>query len=303
MLFEDMPQKYLNPSVPWEEIEQNLNTLAPVEGGNTSTQRGIIAIAEGRKIFVKIGVDEQTKNWASKEIDAYTFLVEQGYASIPKLLSVNEDHTGFAIDALLSENSWDWSNTWNQERLDATLAAMDVLATIKPDPKYTALLKPVIIDADNGWVKLSASLEGQAYLASKLRTVSRSEIVDHLHEYTERASHYILKHDVLIHGDVRADNCAWNKNTGEVKLVDWNWLELGDQRLDFSAFLVHVHQGGFDVLADYADRLDADALHWLAGFWFECASRPIWPGGPEKLRDTQLLSGLTALSLAKAIER
>ncbi|MDR3547707.1 MAG: hypothetical protein P4M11_05480 [Candidatus Pacebacteria bacterium] len=100
---------------------------------------------------------------------------------------------------------------------------------------------------------------------------------------------------------MRADNCAWNKDKREVKLVDWNWLELGDRRIDLAASLTHVQNSGFDVLKSYSDRLDPEALNWMAGFWLNAASQPIWEGGPEKLRDTQLQAGLTALRLAKEL--
>jgi hypothetical protein len=39
----------------------------------------------------------------------------------------------------------------------------------------------------------------------------------------------------------------------------------------------------------------------MAGFWFEAASKPIWPGGAEKLREVQLRAGITALKLAQTL--
>jgi hypothetical protein len=44
-----------------------------------------------------------------------------------------------------------------------------------------------------------------------------------------------------------------------------------------------------------------NALHWMAGFWFNAAATPIWDGGPEHLRDFQLLAGVTALRLEKKL--
>jgi len=285
----------------WQEVDKGLSALTPVEGGNSDARRGILTTPEGAKIFVKIGVNEHTKAWASKEIKSYEFLKENGYLYIPSLLATNDDATGFAIDALLAEDGWDWSDTWNKERLDATLAATDALAAINPDPKYAELLKPVITDADNGWAKLIASPEQQAALAAKLQSASGPDIIANLTSHTERSATYRVQHDTLVHDDVRADNAPWNKGLGEVKLVDWNWLELGDRKIDLAAALVHTHKSGFDVLKDYSDRLDPAALHWMAGFWLESASRPIWPGGPEKLRQTQLFAGLTALKLVEEI--
>lgn len=296
-----MTEKSLESFVPWSQIEDSLPTFTSTVGGFSGARRGIVTTPDNKKLFVKIGTDEQTKGWAKKEIESYAFLEEKGFSYIPRLLSTNADNTGFAVDALLPEEGWDWTDTWSRERLDATLRAMDTLALMKPDSKYAELLKPVISDADNGWPKLLASAEQQAFLATKLATSPDRKVLEELQAQTEKASSYVIHHDTLVHDDVRADNCPWNKQTGEVKLVDWNWLELGDRRLDLAAFLVHVHQSGFDVLPNYADRLDSAALQWMAGLWLEAASKPIWPGGPEKLRDMQLRSGLTALRLSREI--
>ena len=288
--------------VRWPEIESGLHNLTPTEGGNSFAQRGIVTMPDGRKAFVKIGTEEKSKKWIGKEISAYEFLVDNKYPFAPELLSTNEDKTGLAITALTQEDGWDWSNTWSKERLDATLAAMDALAAIIPDPKYAELLKPVLSDADNGWDKLIASPEQQAALATKLEGTAATHVSKELEALVERAARYHVAQDTLVHNDIRADNAAWNAERNEVRLIDWNWLQLGDRKIDLSATLVHVHGSGFDVLEDYADRLDPEALHWMAGFWLEAASKPIWPGGPEKLRDTQLRAALTALSLCETVE-
>mgnify|MGYP003450900178 FL=1 len=148
------------------------------------------------------------------------FLKKQGYTHIPKLLAIKPDQTCFAIDTLLSEDGWDWSDTWNEERLTTTLNAMDDLARIKPDSGYTELLKPVVTDADNGWVTLASSPEHQSYLASKLEAISELGVLQDLHVHKKRSLQYQVRHDSLVHDDVRADNCAWNARTGQVKLID-----------------------------------------------------------------------------------
>jgi fructosamine-3-kinase len=289
------------PIIKWSEIEGKLGEMTPVEGGNSDAQRGVITASDGSNLFIKIGVNEHTRGWAKKEINSYRFLEENDYPFAPRLLSTNTDRTGFAIDAILPADGWDWSDNWSKERLDATLIATDALAAIKPDARYTELLKPVITDDDNGWAKLMEFEERRIRLAEKLQGNLNSEVMVNMNEYVQRAAEYRVSHDTLVHDDVRADNCAWNKDRGEVKLVDWNWLELGDRKIDLAASLTHVQNSGFDVLQNYSDRLAPDALNWMAGFWLNSASQPIWEGGPEKLRDTQLQAGLTALRLAREL--
>lgn len=287
--------------IPWSDIEDKLETLSSVEGGNSDARRGIITLLNNQKVFIKIGVNDHTKAWASKEIKAYAFLAEHSYPYIPKFLSKNEEENGFAIEALTREEGWNWSDTWDGPRLEATLKAMDALADIRPSSAYTELLKPVLSEEDNGWIKLEASEEQKANLLGKLETVGKAHAGEDISTQAKKSKDFRMQFDTLVHFDVRADNCAWNKSKELVRLVDWNWLQLGDRHLDLAAMLTHVHKGGFNVLEKYSERLDAGALHWMAGFWFEAASKPIWPGGPAKLRDTQLQAGITALDLANQV--
>ena len=287
--------------IAWGTVQAALPTLQRPEGGYSLAERGLITTADGRTLFVKIGVDEYTRGWAAKEIRVYDFLAEHSYPYIPNLLSTNDENTAFVLDALSPENGWDWSDTWNKSRLDATLTALDALAAIEPTSRNAELVAPTMTDENNGWPKLACSEELRTNLAAKLAGAGEEVLLRDLQPFMERRLNFSVRHDTLVHDDVRADNCPWNESLGEVRLVDWNWLELGDRRIDLAAMLVHVHASGFDVLPSYRDRLDADALQWMAGFWFEAASKPIWPGGSEKLREVQLRAGITALKLAQTL--
>ncbi len=287
--------------IPWSEIEASLDTLSPVRGGNTNAKRGVVTLPDSTKLFVKIGIDDQTKGWIAKEVQAYNFLAEYSFPHIPHFISVNEEGDGLALEALLSTDGWDWSDTWDDERLEKTLASMDALAEIQPDTCYYPLLVPVLSEKDNGWTKLMASEERQADLLAKLAAVGEVEIVGEIRAQFHASENFQMAFDTLVHHDVRADNCAWHAAKGVVKLVDWNWLQMGDRRIELAATLTHVQACGFDVLPKYAERLDAGALRWVAGYWLEAGSKPIWTGGPAKLRNTQLQSGMVALKLAREV--
>ena len=288
------------PSVPWSRIEGALPTLRHAQGGHSDALRGFITL-DDENIFVKIGVSDSTKAWAAKEIKAYRFLKGKNFPYIPRVLATNDDATGFALEALCSRDGWDWSDTWSHERLNATLEATDALAKIKPDASYADLVADPLTLRDHSWEILFESDELQKNLIAKLEESQAEELMTGMPQHVERSKRFEHRTDQLVHFDIRADNCSWNAATGQVRLVDWNWIQLGDRRIDTAAILVHVHGSGFNVLPEYADRLDADALHWLAGFWFAAASRPIWPGGPAKLRDGQLRSALIALELSEKI--
>ncbi len=289
--------------IPWDAIEASLDTLAPTSGGYTTAIRGINTLPDGQKLFVKIGHDDLTKEWAHKEILVYRFLQKHAYPSIPALVAVNDDETAFALESL--QGTWDWSDTWTTERLDETLAAMDALAAIVPDSQDQALFeKSFVSETAGGWRPLAENTEIQSILRTKLTAAGRQDLATSINfgEDAQRSSGLVLERTALVHNDVRADNCAWNKEQQAVKLIDWNWTQLGDRRIDIGALLVHVHKTGFDITS-YTHRLDKEALHWLAGLWFRAATQPLLEGSSERaaLRDYQLASGITAFDLASLL--
>ena len=287
--------------ISWNEVNSSLRTLVETSGGYTTAQRGIITLPNQEKLFVKIGHDDLTKQWAHKEIQVYRFLQKCNFPFIPDLLAMNDDETAFALQPL--QDGWDWSDVWTIERLSETLKAMDELAAIVPEDQDRMLFeKSFISETADGWHPLRESKELQQMLHDKLISVNRKDLADSINfaEQAQKGASFVFERTALVHNDVRADNCAWNKELKTVKLIDWNWAQLGDRRIDVGAFLVHVHKTGFDISA-YKDRLDKAALQWLAGFWFKSATQPLLEGSSERaaLRDYQLASGIAAFDLSQ----
>ncbi len=288
--------------ITWQDIEAQLDSLTPVDGGFSQAHRGLISLPDGRQLFVKIGVDDNTRQWAHKEIAVYRYLKRQSYGMVPELVTWNADETAFALEALTPEDGWDWSETWTPDRLGVTLKAMDELAALKPEGEDWMDMGMLALDESrDGWAALGQSAEHRQALLKKLESAGYREMAATLDfaEEAAKSAGVVFRTDTLVHYDVRADNCAWNPRTQQVKLVDWNWTQYGDVRFDSAAMLTHVQRLGLD--ASTSERLDSDALQWLAGFWFNAAATPIWPGGPEHLRDFQLQAGVTALNLARKV--
>lgn len=285
----------------WNTIEQSLSTIEHASSGYTLAHRGIITLGDGQKVFVKLGVDDTTSGWAQKEVALYEFLADRNYPHIPKLLAIKPDRTAFSLEALEPQDGWDWTNTWTYERLDATLRAVDELAKIQPSPEEYAIFGTKgLSQTSDGWGPLLNQPDKQVVLRDKIEKAGHStymKSVDYRAMAAKSAS-FVFKNDTLVHYDIRTDNCAWNPNTNAVKLIDWNWAQMGDVRIDAASMLVHVYKAGLDI-SRYYNRLDADALLWVAGLWLNSAATPLWSGGSEhtSLRDYQLESGVAALKL------
>lgn len=181
---------------------------------------------------------------------------------------------------------------------------MDDLAAIELDEAERSLfLQHSMSQNDNGWLTLLSSSEKQELLKRKLHGIGAKNIASAIDFRTDagRSKAYQFRTDTLTHFDIRADNCAWNAALKQVRIVDWNWTQLGDKDIELAATLTHVQKSGYDLPDELLRRLKVDALHWMAGFWFNAAATPIWEGGPEHLRDFRLLAGATALRLAEIV--
>src|SRR6185369_10493239 len=146
----------------WDDVEKSLDTMTPVEGGSSHARRGLITLPNGQQVFVKQGTEPKTKKWAKKEIAVYGLLKRHGFNDIPKLLATSPDKTAFALEALTPETGWDWTNQWDEERLKATLQAMDKLVKIVPASRDEKILINETPDrSDDGWEPLAKSKEMQ----------------------------------------------------------------------------------------------------------------------------------------------
>lgn len=295
-----MEQSALKPEVSWAEIENSIHNLERVDGGFTAAHRGIVTLASGRNVFVKVGIDADTKKWAQQEITMYKFLSRHDFPFAPALLAINQDKSGFAIEALKGDDGWDWSGIASSERLDKTLEAMDALAALTPnDAEKEHIPQRTNFDYEDGWSELLKDVERQSMLLTSLRRSGHRDTAESLDfaKLAARNSQHLPDNNVLVHNDVRGDNCAWNAAQKTVKLVDWNWAGLGDRNIDVNALLVSAQKNGVNIISEFADRLDGDALLWLAGFWLNDSTKPVWPDGPTQLRGFQLQTGVVALNL------
>ncbi len=286
----------------WLSIEQQLDNLQAVDGGFSQAKRGLIVLPDGHEVFVKIGLQDNTKKWAKKEVGVYRFLGKHNYPHAPRLVATNADETAFALEAFTPKHGWNWQDAWDSERLSVTIQAMDELAQITLDDEERVYFADrMISEADDGWQPLVRSSDKQQILREKLHGIGVDDIATGLDfsEAAKRSSEYVFRRDTLVHHDVRADNAAWNAKMKQVRIVDWNWTQLGDKDIEMAATLTHIQKSGYDVPQELLQRLNAEALHWMAGFWFNSAATPIWKGGPEHLRDFQLLAGVTALRLVE----
>ena len=250
------------------DIEPFLGTIQTVEGGYSLAKRGVITIADGTKVFVKSAEGDVTKKWLRKEIIAYQKLIDAGYPNIPKLLAHDESYSSMAIEYLEHAS---FENTWDKDKLDAILRAQEKLKEYKStfvghpdftlesvvglDPKW-----PTILD-DGGIDRINAKF--------KKLDVETSFTRDQILSYEKLLKGWKITDETLVHQDIRADNFGYDPITKEGKLVDWNWLCLGDPSLDQTPLFINMYISGFDPYIYHPEKYDPKMLAYLVSFWLE----------------------------------
>lgn len=251
-----------------KDIEPYLDTIQAVEGGYTSVKRGVVTLADGAKVFVKIASADETEKWLKKEVKAYKILNQAGYPYIPKLLSSSTDNSAMAIEYM---DGASFESTWDKEKLAAIIEAQKELRKYKDyfidNPDFTL---DSVVDRQIKWSTILKN-DNVAIINEKLKKlgagfgVTRSQITD----FQDIDKDWSMNSDALVHQDIRADNFGYypDKKTG--KLIDWNWLCIGDESLDRTPLFVNMYMSGFDPYQIYPDTYDKKMLAYMVSFWLD----------------------------------
>jgi hypothetical protein len=250
------------------DIEPYLDTIKTVKGGYTPAKRGVVTIADGTKVFIKIAIDSMTHRWLKKEIRAYQILNSAGYPFMPMLLSHNEDENSMAIEYL---DHAEFDDTWDKDKLTAIMQAQQSLKDYKAyfaDDKEFRLDNMVIVDAR--WQRIREHLNidiiNQKFVRFGIDLQFTHTQIERFHSMMDG---WALKQDTLIHEDIRADNFGYFPDTQTGKLIDWNWLAVGDESLDTTALFVHLYASGFDPYVEFPEKYDPRMLIYLVCFWLD----------------------------------
>ncbi len=249
-----------------QDIEPYLDTRQDVVGGFTPAERGVITLADGAKVFIKMATDENTAKWIGKEIRTYRKLTEVGYEYMPLLLAVRDDQKAFAIEYLEGAS---FENDWDKDKLEAVVRAQtalkDITESFVGDPDYKS---GDVVDTEPRWPQLleADNLERVNQKLSKLGASSRFT-KEQIEDFARLHIGWSVKEDTLVHEDIRADNFGYNPVTKQGKLVDWNWICVGDASLDTTPLFINMYKGDFNAYQYHPEKYDKLMIIYLIGFW------------------------------------
>ena len=301
--------------------------ITPVSGGFSLNRRALVSSGD-RTIFVK-EVDanllsdegERELGWLKKDY-AVTRLLQKTYPQyVADWTELADDGHVLMTSSYASSDGWLWQpptdNSVAERYISTVITAVRELEKIKLPQKLIEELQlqpfvarelglddgidQIIADADirrrliNNYQKL---LPNQLEINQRRcrNIIELLEKRDELIDISVRAKEFAKQtEDCFNHSDVRSDNLAFNPQTGELKLVDWNWASYVPQGSGATEFLVDMARHGHDV-TPWLGELNVEMLASFVGFFLiRSLKPPLKPG--DNLRQMQALSAAVAYDL------
>lgn len=309
------------------KVDSSELRITPVSGGFSLNRRALVSSGD-RTIFVK-EVDanllsdegERELGWLKKDY-AVTRLLQKTYPQyVADWIELSDNGHVLMTSSYASSDGWLWQpptdNSVAERYISTVITAVCELEKIKlPQELIEELqLQPfaarelglddgidqIIADADirrrliNNYQKL---LPNQLEINQRRcqAIIGLLEKRDELIDISVRAKNFAKQtEDYFNHSDVRSDNLAFNPQTGELKLVDWNWASYAPQGSGATEFLVDMARHGHDV-TPWLGELNAEMLASFVGFFLTRSLKPpLKPG--DNLRQMQALSAAVAYDL------
>lgn len=301
--------------------------ITPVSGGFSLNRRALVSSGD-RTIFVK-EVDanllsdegERELGWLKKDY-AVTRLLQKTYPQyVADWTKLADDGHVLMTSSYASSDGWLWQpptdNSVAERYISTAITAVRELEKIKlPQELIEELqLQPFAareLGLDDGIDQIIADADIRRRLIDNYQKLLPSQLEinqrccrniiellkkrDELIDISTRAKEFAKQtEDCFNHSDVRSDNLAFNPQTGELKLVDWNWASYAPQGSGATEFLVDMARHGRDVMP-WLGELNAEMLASFVGFFLiRSLKPPLKPG--DNLRQMQALSAAVAYDL------
>jgi len=311
------------------ELGADLSDLqvTSVSGGFSRNRRALVSAGD-KTIFVKeVDVDvlpdegERELAWLKKDYEVMRMLQKLHPQYVADWATLAGDGYVLMTSSYTSADGWLWQppaeKSLAEQYISAVVAAVrelektdlphEVIEGLQLQPFAATKLglddgiDQVIADADirrqlidNYQTLLSEQSEFNQRRCQKMMELLNNS--DELADISARAKQFAKQpEDCFNHSDVRSDNLAFHPQTGELKLVDWNWASYAPRRSGVTEFLVDMARHGQDV-TPWLDDLNAEMLAAFVGFYLiRSLKPPLQPG--DNLRQMRALSAATAYDL------
>jgi hypothetical protein len=253
-------------------------------GYGSNTARWRVELSDGRRVFVKMALDDLAAGWLRDEHRVYS-AVEASF--MPELIGWH-DRGGRTFLLLEDLGEAHWPPPWHSGQIEAARAALAAVNATRPPAGLPRLEE--LRERLNGWELIAADPE--PLLSTGLCSAEWLEAA--LPPLRNAAGSCELEGDALVHLDFRSDNICFLD--GRVVVVDWNLACVGDPSFDLVAWLPSLSlEGGPEPWQLVRDSRGQAAL--IAGYFASRAGLPIPPTAP-RVREFQQRQAEVALPWA-----
>lgn len=311
------------------ELGADLSDLqvTSVSGGFSRNRRALVSAGD-RTIFVKeVDVDllpddgERELAWLKKDYEVTRLLQKLHPQYVADWTALAGDGHVLMTTSYVSADGWLWRPPAEKSvaeryisavvtatrELENTQLADEAIEELQLQPFTTAEL-----GLDDGIDRVIAEADIRRQLIDNYRTLlpKQSEVnqqrcqkmidllseSDKLADISAHAKQFAKQpENCFDHSDVRSDNLAFHPQTGELKLVDWNWASYAPRGSGATEFLIDMARHGHDV-TPWLSEVNAEMLAAFVGFYLVRSLKPpLKPG--DNLRQMQALSAATAYDL------
>ncbi len=301
--------------------------ITSVSGGFSRNRRALVSAGD-KTIFVKeVDVDllpddgERELAWLKKDYEVMRMLQKVHPKFVADWIKLDGDGHVLMTTSYASADGWLWrppaEKSVAKRYISAVVAAVRELE--KTDLPHEVIeelqLQPFAateLGLDDGIDRIIAEADVRRQLIDNYRTLlpEQSEVnqrrcqkmidllgeSDKLVDISVRAKRFAKQPEGCFdHSDVRSDNLAFHPQTGELKLVDWNWASYAPRGSGVTEFLIDIARHGYDV-TPWLDELNTEMLAAFIGFYLiRSLKPPLKPG--DNLRQMQALSAAVAYDL------
>jgi Phosphotransferase enzyme family len=230
-------------------------------GYGTNTAKWSVDLDDGRRVFVKVALDELASAWLRDEWRVYGSL---SASFLPEVAGWHDSGgtTFLAIEDLADAH---WPPPRHAGQVSLVLETLDEVHATKPPLQLPALAD--LREALDGWPTVAADPE--PFLSTGV--CSREWLAGSLPHLARASAECELDGEALLHLDLRSDNLCIRE--GAAVLVDWNHACTGNPAIDVVAWAPSLRlEGGPDPWDLVPDSGGLAAL--IAGFFAARAGLP-----------------------------
>lgn len=242
--------------------------VQPAIRGYSGSRRWVISLANGSKVFLKVGRSDHTRARLREEARFYQSFQ---MSFTPELVAFEDDAESPVL--IVEDLSYaTWPPPWTTEQVERVLDTLKQVASSTPPEHLPSLER--YRETLSGWERVEE--DASAFLSMGMATnYWLDSALPVLKGASEQAD---LSGSSLVHFDVRSDNVAFLPD--RTVLVDWSIPAIGNPLADLVGWVPSLHVEGGPAPHEIVGSEGSALVALITGYWASQAGLPPPEGAP-----------------------